>query len=219
MEKKIICEFCEKTFTRTYGLTCHLKKCKRKKKQELVIQEKDNEIQELKEMVEKLLLEKGTTITNNNTNNSYNTTNNMTNNIIIHNYGDEDTKYITSDYILNLLKYKPAKAIPELIKHTHFNEEHPENQNIKITNKKEPYIKVLKNDKWELQDKEETITDLIDRQQIHLLDETVEKKIENNCSNTEKNNINRCSNLYNEENKEYMKKLYSESELIIINNS
>ena len=102
MEKKIICEFCDKTFTRTYGLTCHLKKCKRKKKQELVIQEKDNEIQELKDMVEKLLLEKGNTITNNNTNNSYNTTNNMTNNIIIHNNGDEDTKYITRDYILNL---------------------------------------------------------------------------------------------------------------------
>ena len=80
--------------------------------------------------------------------------------------------------VLKLLKNKPAKAIPELIKHTHFNTEHPENQNIKITNKKEPYIKVRKNNKWELQDKDETITDLIDRQQIHLLDEDVEKKIE-----------------------------------------
>ena len=212
--KKNMCEFCEKTFTRKTGLTKHLKCCKYKK---ICENKKDNEIQELKEMVEKLLVEtKGNTNITNNMNNSNNTTNNIIN---INNYGDENTKYITSDYILKLLKYKPAKAIPELIKHTHFNEEHPENQNIKITNKKEPYIKVLKNDKWELQDKEETITDLIDRQQIHLLDETVEKKIENNCSNTEKNNINRCSNLYNEENKEYMKKLYSESELIIINNS
>ena len=64
-------------------------------------------------MVEKLLVNSGgntiTNNTNNSTNNSNNTTNNMTNNIIIHNYGDEDTKYITSDYILNLLKYKPEK--------------------------------------------------------------------------------------------------------------
>ena len=30
----------------------------------------------------------------------------MTNNIIINNYGDEDTKYITCDYILKLLKNK-----------------------------------------------------------------------------------------------------------------
>ena len=215
--KKNMCQFCEKTFTRKTGLTKHLKCCKYKK---ICENKKDNEIIELKKMVEKLLVEtKGNTnITNNtnNMNNSHNTTNNIIN---INNYGDEDTKYITSDYILNLLKYKPAKAIPELIKHTHFNEEHPENQNIKITNKKEPYIKVRKNDKWELQDKEETITDLIDRQQVHLLDEVVEKKIENSCSNTEKNNIERCSDLYNNEDKNYMKRLYNESELIIINNS
>ena len=59
-------------------------------------------------MVEKLLVRKGgNTITNNNTNNSTNNSNNTTNNTInIHknNYGDEDTKYITSDYILKLLK-------------------------------------------------------------------------------------------------------------------
>lgn len=218
LEKKIICEFCDKTFTRTYGLTCHLKKCKKKKKQELVIEEKNNEIQELKEIVEKLLVEnKGNTHI---TNNSNYTTNHTTNNIInINNYGDEDTKYITSDYILKLLKNKPAKVIPELIKYTHFNNEHPENQNIKITNKKEPYIKVLKNDKWELQDKDETITDLIDRQQVHLMDETMEKKIASACNSSEKINIERCNDLYNEEDKDYMKRLFNESELIIINNS
>ena len=171
-------------------------------------------------MVEKLLIEKGNTITNNNTNNSTNNSHNTTNNIInINNYGDEDTKYITSDYILKLLKNKPAKAIPELIKYTHFNKEHPENQNIKITNKKEPYVKVRKNDKWELQNKEDTITDLIDRQQVHLMDEVIEEKIEENCNNSEKVNIERCSELYNNDDKEYMKRLYNESELIIINNS
>ena len=51
-----------------------------------------------------------------------------------------------------------------MIKHTHFNEEHPENQNIKITNKKEPYVKIMKDNKWELQDRKNTITDLIDKQ-------------------------------------------------------
>jgi hypothetical protein len=213
------CPYCYKRFSRSDSLNRHYGRCKIKKK------EKENdkqEIIELKEIVEKLLVEKGNTnITNNtnNMNNSYNTTNNMTNNIIIHNYGDEDTKYITSDYILKLLKNKPAKIIPELIKYTHFNDDHPENQNIKITNKKEPYIKVRKNDKWELQDKDETISDLIDRQQLHLMDENVEKKIEEKCSNSEKINIERCSDLYNNDNKEYMKRIYNESELIIINNS
>tara|TARA_B000000437_G_scaffold182044_1_gene138236 strand:- start:355 stop:960 length:606 start_codon:yes stop_codon:yes gene_type:complete len=201
-------------------LNRHYGRCKIKKK------EKDNdkqEIKELKEIVEKLLIEnKTTTITNNtnNTSNSHNTTNHMTNNIInINNYGDEDTKYITGDFIIGLLKNKPAKTIPELIKYTHFNDAHPENQNIKITNKKEPYIKVRKNDKWELQDKDETISDLIDRQQVHLMDAVVEKKIESCCNDSEKVNIKRCNELYNEENKDYMKRLYNESELVIINNS
>jgi len=213
------CIYCNRCYSTNSHMRRHLKNCKKKKENE---NEKDKKIEELiknqkemKEMVEKLLLEKCNTITNN-TNNSNNTTNNIIN---INNYGDEDTKYITSDYILKLLKNKPAKVIPELIKYTHFNTEHPENQNIKITNKKDSYIKVRKNDKWELQNKDETINDLIDRQQIHLMDEDIEKKIETVCNSSEKINIERCSDLYNEEDKDYMKRLYNESELIIINNS
>lgn len=215
--KNIICEYCNKSFTRKYGLTCHLKKCQFKKNETLnILKKKDNEIQELKEIVEKLLIDNKSNITNNISNKDSFNTNNT---IIINNYGDENTKYITSEYILNLLKNKPAKVIPELIKYTHFNNEHPENQNIKITNKKEPYVKIMKNNKWELQNKEDTITDLIDRQQIHLMDESLEKKLEINCSNNEKTNIIRCNDLYMSEDKEYMKRLYSDSELVIINNS
>jgi len=206
------CMYCYKEFSRIDSLNRHYGRCKIKKK------EKNNdkqEILELKEIVEKLLIDNKV-----NTNITNNTTNNMTNNIInINNYGDEDTKYITSDYILQLLKNRPAKTIPELIKYTHFNDDYPENQNIKITNKKEPYIRVRKNDKWELQDKDTTITDLIDRQQVHLMDENIEKKIESGCNSSEKINIDRCSSLYNSDNNEYMKRLYNESELIIINNS
>ena len=216
-KKNIICEFCNKSFTRKYGLTCHLKKCKYKKNETLnILKKKNNEIQELKEIVEKLLIENKNNITNNISNKDSFNTNNT---IIINNYGDENTKYISSEYILKLLKNKPAKVIPELIKYTHFNNEHPENQNIKITNKKEPYVKIMKNNKWELQNKEDTITDLIDRQQIHLMDETLEEQVKINCSNNEKANIIRCNDLYESEDKDYMKRLYSDSELVIINNS
>ena len=217
LKNNIMCEFCGKTFTRKYGLTCHLKRCKHKNHEEsYIIKEKNNEIQELKEIVEKLLIENKNTITNQiNNKDSFNTNNT----IIINNYGDENTKYISSDYILKLLKNKPAKAIPELIKYTHFNEDHPENQNIKITNKKEPYVKIMKNNKWELQNKEDTITDLIDRQQVHLMEENMGKKIKSKCNKSEKVNIKRCNELYNEEDKDYMKRLYNESELVIINNS
>ena len=110
------CPYCYKTFSRSDSLARHYGRCKIKKKES---ENDKQEIKELKEMVEKLLTEtKGNTNISNSNNNSHNTTNNIIN---INNYGDEDTKYITSDYILKLLKNKPAKAIPELIKHTHFN--------------------------------------------------------------------------------------------------
>jgi len=217
---KYECIYCNKCYSTNSHMRRHEKTCKVKKDNE----KKDNEIKELKEMVEKLLVNSdGNTITNNNTNNNSNnntnSNNTIHNTININNYGEEDTKYITSDYILNLLKFKPAKAIPELIKHTHFNDEYPENQNIKITNKKGPHIKIMKNNKWELQNKEETITDLIDRQQLHLNNEEMEEKIEEKCSISEKGNIDRCGTLYNSDDKEYMKRLYNDSELIVINNS
>ena len=162
----------------------------------------------------KEIIKTNNTCSNNNSNNT-----NSNNTIIINNYGDEDTKYITKEYILNLIANKPFKAIPEMIKHTHFNKEHPENQNIKITNKKEPYVKIMKDNKWEYHDRKNTITDLIDKQHIKITDKSVEKKIEKHCNTTQKNNITRCNDLYINENEDYMKRLYNESELVIINNS
>ena len=225
------CSYCCKEFSRIDNLNRHLKTCKMKNN---VLSEN----KELRETVEKLLIEcsemknllKNTTnetkkstvpqhsiSDNNNNTNSLNTTNNN-NTIIINNYGEEDTKYITSDFILKLLKNKPFKAIPEMIKHTHFNTEHPENQNIKITNKKEPYVKIRKDNKWELQDRKNTITDLIDKQHIKISDEKVEEHIEKHCTSQEKINIIRCNEKYEEEEEDYIKRLYNESELVMLNN-
>ena len=225
------CSYCCKEFSRIDNLNRHLKTCKMKNN---VLSEN----KELRETVEKLLIEcsemknllKNTTtatkkstvpqhsISNNRNNtNSLNTTNNN-NTIIINNYGEEDTKYITSDFILKLLKNKPFKAIPEMIKHTHFNTEHPENQNIRITNKKEPYVKIRKDNKWELQDRKNTITDLIDKQHIKISNEKVEEQIERQCTSQEKINIIRCNEKYEEEEDDYIKRLYNESELVMLNN-
>tara|TARA_B100001250_G_C19704076_1_gene746125 strand:+ start:51 stop:1046 length:996 start_codon:yes stop_codon:yes gene_type:complete len=227
------CLYCCKEYSNKGNLNKHLKSCTMKKKnlEDITLEHEKDKI-ELMETVEKLIIEcsemkniinnNKTISSNNNSNNtnSHNTTNNTTNNIInINNYGDENTKYITKDFIMNLLKNKPFKAIPELIKHTHFNNDYPENQNIKLTNKKEPYVKIMKDNKWELQDRKETITDLIDKQQIHLTKENIEGQIESECNSNEKKNIKRCNELYNEDDKDYMKRLYNESELIVINNS
>ena len=45
------------------------------------------------------------------------------------------------------------------------------------------------------------------------------KKIEKHCTTTQKNNITRCNDLYINEDEDYIKRLYNESELVILNNS
>ena len=221
---KFKCDYCCKFYSTNSNLHKHLKICKEKKKSndknKIKLLEKEKE--DLLKTVEKLLIECSNK-SNSNTINSHNSTNTNSNNtnntIIINNYGEENTDYIKNKFIVNLLAHKPFKAIPEMIKHTHFNKEHPENQNIKLTNKKEPYVKVMKDNKWEYQDRKNTITDLIDKQHIKITDEKIEKKVEKHCTKTQKNNIERCNDLYVNEDEDYMKRLYNESELVVINNS
>ncbi len=218
---KFKCDYCCKFYSTNSNLHKHLKVCKHKKKSyeqnKITLLEKEKE--ELLKTVEKLLIECSNKSNNTINSNNINSNNTIHNTININNYGEEDTKYITKEYIVNLLASKPFKAIPEMIKHTHFNKEHPENQNIKITNKKEPYVKIMKNNKWLYQDRKNTITDLIDKQHLKISDESVEKKIEKNCSIIQKNNIERCNELYVNEDEDYLKRLYNESELVVINNS
>jgi len=60
----------------------------------------------------------------------------------------------------NILK-NPDNGIPQLIRLIHFNPEQPQNQNVRLKNKKEPYLKVFNGQNWELRDKDDTIQDLI----------------------------------------------------------
>ena len=230
--KKKICEFCEKMFTRKTGLTKHLKCCKQKKifedekdmKIEVLEKEKAimaKEYEGLKDKIEDLLIElskNGVTTTNNNTTHMTNSHNTIHNTININNYGNENTDYLKGDYLNNLLQ-GAFTAIPKLIENIHFNPKYPENHNIKITNKKEPYIKVRKNDKWELQDKKETLETLVDNKYYLLEDHYAgvdenEKKISGETKRVMKKFMNKYS-----EDKELQKDLHKKSEMIILNNS
>ena len=233
--KKNMCEFCEKTFTRKTGLTKHLKCCKQKKifddekdiKIEVLEKEKEimtKEYEGLKDKIEDLLIElskKGATTTNNNNNSTTNMTNShntIHNTININNYGNENTDYLKGDYLNNLLQ-GAFTAIPKLIENIHFNPKHPENHNIKITNKKEPYIKVRKNDKWELQDKKETLETLVD-DKYYLLEDHYGEVGENGSriSGETKRVMEKFIDKYSDD-KELQKDLQKKSEIIILNNS
>ena len=97
-------------------------------------------------------------ITNNTTNNTNNTTNNITNNInnninnitnnyyITNNFEKERLDYITKEIIYEKC-FKACFPILKLIELIHFNNDYPENQNIRYDNKKK-LINIKKDDIW-----------------------------------------------------------------------
>jgi len=227
------CNYCNKTFTRKYGLICHLKICKIKKEndekkesEQIMIIEKDKEIEKLKKQLEQTN-NKILNTTNNNNNKILNTTNdncnnsnsnnNITQNITINNYGEENLKCLSEAYLSKLIK-GAFTAIPKLIEKIHFNPEYPENQNIKITNKKEPYIKVRKNNKWELQDKKETIDTIVD-DKYYILDDHIDIQEDlSDLSEFEKEIMEKFKDrIHNDE--DLLKEIKKKSELIILNRS
>ena len=56
-----------------------------------------------------------------------------------------------------------------MVKEIHFNDNHPENMNIKILNTKTPFIDVFKGDKWHKEDKKTTIQKIVTKN-FNLLD-------------------------------------------------
>jgi len=222
-----ICEYCKKIFTRKYGLNCHLKICKIKKESDKK-KEKDsqqlclmkNEIETLKEKLDKTT----TMITTNNNNTINKTLNNNSNNtqninIHINNLGEENIKHIDYNYYNNILKGIYG-AVPKLVEKIHFDKEHPENQNIKLTNKKEPYIKIRKNNKWKLANRKTEVLDLIDSK-CFLLRQKYEKLLKKNHNLTEEqqDKIDCFIEKYDEDNKVLLDELLNKTELMLLNNS
>ena len=184
----------------------------------------NEEITKMKQEIEMLKKCKGV-VNNNNTNNSTTTNSNnnntnMINNIHINNYGDENLKHLRSKDFANLLS-GIYSAVPKLIEKIHFDPEHPENQNIKFTNKKFPYLKVMKDDKWQLVDKKSELLDLIDNKCFLLREKyySILEKNKYNINENQKNIIDKFLDKYEEDDKQVLLDILNKTELVLLNNS
>ena len=240
-QKIISCKHCTKIFTRISSLTRHTKNCieKIKTEQLLILEEniqkieKDNkliveqlenenkliikELEKSKNKNQKLLLykNKNKNINNKNTQiNNCNINNNITNNITINTFGEENLDFLPKKYITDILQI-PFYAITKLITAIHFNNDYPENKNIRIKNKTHKFLEVINNNKWELQNKKQTIEDLIENI-YYILNENYEQEYKN-ISPKIKTIFNNFKKMY--KNKETKEKIDESAELVILNNS
>ena len=217
---KPTCEYCLRSYTRIDNLTKHLKTCKIKKEQEILVINQNEKIIKMEKEIEelknyKIQTQNNTTNTTNN-NNSHNTINNT---IHINNYGNENLKHLKSKDFIGLLN-GIYSAVPKLIEKIHFDPKHPENQNIKYPNMKLPYLKIMKDDKWQFVDKKDELLDLIDAKCYMLKEKyyAILEKKKYNITEVQRNKIEEFMKKYHEDEKQTTIELLKRTELMLLNN-
>ncbi len=110
----------------------------------------------------------------NNSNNNINSNNVNNTNIVVVNYGQEDMAKVDKKKIIECITrgaYNSAYRLTDLI---HFDPEHPENQNIYISNMKNKYAMEYKNGSWNMVTKKELV-DKIYRNKKEYIEENIEE--------------------------------------------
>ena len=182
-ESKWKCEFCKKDFSSYKSKWRHLKTCKEKKKDEeeksnllhLVnmlnqqLQEQSEQMKKKDEQITELIKKAG--IQNSNI------TQNIQQNIKLVAYKETDMSHLTEQDYLYCLN-RSNMCIPNLIKKIHFNPKKPENHNIYISNIKNKYVMIYDGKKWNLENRNDAIDELIDNNES-VLEQQLEEWIEN----------------------------------------
>ena len=213
------CEYCNKELSRIDNLNRHIEKyCKKKRELDKMenenskIIEKQNKIIDLQSKQINKLLEKNAKQINNTQNNNNST--NIINNIHINNYGEENLEMLTDEFKERCIT-RPFYAVIDIIRKIHFNDDYPENKNMRLVNKRDNKIQVLTDGKWKYRYKDEAVKYAFDDsneklEQFYLEKSHKFRKFIKLCCEDIIKNIHECE-------PELMKELYKEMDLILLN--
>jgi hypothetical protein len=214
-----MCSRCGKHFSSRQARWRHEKRVRCKQKAQPII--KRSEIkQQLEALLEELGLGKVTQPKQKGGGDSgitYNITQNTYNIVQINSFGQEDTSYITPDYLQDLLQ-KPAHAVPALIKHIHFNPDHPENRNVKITSRKARFAEVFANCQWKVAHKKEVLDALVNKG-FTLLDSCYEDNGKGALMPKHKEKYIEFQEKMDDLESRTRRKVTSDAEIVVLNNS
>jgi hypothetical protein len=149
-----VCSFCNKSFSHCSSLSRHKTNCEENQIKEA---EKDTptvdleaKIKELRERVEEIKKSREEEILR------------SQNKVSVNCFGNENLDYIADNDILDCMNNINV-SIPVLLEKIHFDPEHPENNNVRIPNKKLPHAEIMNNkSKWELISKKDTIHSMVE---------------------------------------------------------
>jgi hypothetical protein len=178
------CVYCGLISTSNGNRHKHFRICKKKEEYDAHIKMRNEYFEGYIEKIESQLKEKDTennklknilfkstniipmpSVINSNVSNSNNRNNYYDNrvlNITINAFGKEDLTYLKSRKIDKLLA-RPKVAVEEMTKEIHCNDEHPENTNAYISNKRDKYIVIYNGQSWEHHDRRTVVDKAIDQ--------------------------------------------------------
>ena len=135
--------------------------------------------------------------------------------ININAFGNETTDYIDDKAILACIG-RVYKSIPSLLEKIHFDPKHPENHNIKITNKKLPYASVMgNNQKWKTVDRKDAIETMV-LNGYNMLDEKYTENKEK-IPASKQQNFEGFQSKFESEDKEMIKQIKTEVDMLVLN--
>jgi len=150
-EKCCKCDKCGKGFTARSSKSRHMKNCT------VVPPPKISEESIIQLQAEVAALKRELLEVKNRPPVSYNNTG-VINNIVIHNRGNEDTRYLDWDDLTTCLM---NQDMPHLIKLIHCNPDHLENANIRMKNRKDRLMEQFVDGRWIVTQQEEVLTKLV----------------------------------------------------------
>lgn len=204
---------CGRKYSHRQSLHMHKKKCQMKDSNG---EEIHSRIAELEQQIEQLLLAQNTEKApiNNTTNN--NTTIGTQNNvhITVNAFGKENVDYITNKVCLQIVN-QVFNSVPTAAQIVFFNPDHPENHNIKIPNKKEPYAMVMKDDqKWEMMDRKQAIAKMTQKS-YNVVEDSYEK-VHDKLHPYKRDNFLKFCDKMNDQDPTLIRRLHSELEMKVL---
>ena len=135
-------------------------------------------------------------------------------NITINAFGKENLDYITEKQCLKIAN-QVFNSVPTAAQIVFFNPDHPENHNIKIPNKKEPYAMIMKEDStWEMTDRKKAIE--IMTQKSYSVAESSYEKVYSKVKESKRHNFQTFMDKMNEQDPGLWRKFQQELEMKII---
>jgi hypothetical protein len=142
------CDKCKKIFKTTGGLSKHRRKCTTL--DEVITYSSSHPSPTHLENIR----EHGPVIT---VTDNQNVTVNIQNNITLREFGKENPRWLTSSFLYNVIQDIP-RAIPRLLERKHFNDDFPENKNLRIDTRRsiDKRLQVFETGRWKIKDSKQT---------------------------------------------------------------